>query len=131
MAVDLNDVCRRILSLDRSIRFAGIANRMGKVVAHQFQKGVVPVLTFEELEGSAMKSVLRMKTREDYEEKLGKAIYTFTLYERVKRASIPLQDKEYALLIVSFENDSAHDELIMSKILPLLQKEGLTQKLSP
>jgi hypothetical protein len=128
MDINLKDVCGEILLLDKSIRFAGIANKMGNVVAHEFRKDVTPMLTFEELEGSAIKSVLRMKTREDYEAKLGRAIYTFTLYEKVKRASIPLQNENYVLLIVSFERDADHENIILSKILPFMHKEGLAQR---
>ncbi|MGI0038096.1 MAG: hypothetical protein ACRD99_07040 [Nitrososphaera sp.] len=111
--------------MDNSIRFAGIANNMGKVVAHEFREGVASMLTFEELEGSAVKSVLRMKTREDYEAKLGKAIYTFTLYEKVKRASIPLEHQDYVLLMVSFDKQANHEEILLNKVLPVMQKEGL------
>ena len=125
MVTDLKGLCGQILLLDRSVRFAGIANKMGKVVAHQFRKDVTPILAFDELEGSAIKSVLRMKTREDYEAKLGKAVYTFTLYEKVKRASIPLHNDNYVLLIVSFEKNAEHEKIILSGILPLVQKEGL------
>lgn len=125
MGNNLAAICSQILSLDNSIRFAGIADKMGKVVAHQFRQDVAPMLSFEEIEGSAIKSVLRMKTREDYEAKLGRAIYTFTLYEQVKRASIPLQDDKYVLLMVSFEKDADHEKIILSKIMPLMQKEAL------
>jgi hypothetical protein len=90
--------------LDQPIRFAGIANKMGKLVAPRFREGLQQLLTEEELEGSIMKAVLRMKTREDYESKLGNTIHTFTLYEKVKRASIPLDtSKGYSLLMVSFD----------------------------
>lgn len=119
------DICKQILALDSAIRFSGIANNMGKIVASAFQEGVEPLLTDEEVEGSAIKSVLRMKTREDYEEKLGKAVYTFTLYEKVKRASIPLTHEDYVLLFVSFDTNASHEEIILGKILPLLKKNKL------
>lgn len=125
MSINLKEVCSGILALDKSIRFAGIADKMGKVVAHEFRKDVDPMLSLKELEGSAIKSVLRMMTREDYEGKLGKAVYAFTLYEKVKRASVPLQHSEYALLIISFEKDAEHEKIILSKILPLLRREKL------
>ena len=128
MSLDLNSICSQVVSLDRSVRFAGIVNKMGKVVAHKFREGVIPVLSFQELEASAMGSVLRMKTREDSESKLGKAIYTFTLYEKVKRASIPIQWGDCVLAIVSFENEAEHERIILTRILPLLRKEGLVQK---
>jgi hypothetical protein len=128
MADNLKKICDGILSLDKSIRFACITNKMGKIVAHQFREDVIPLLTFEEMEGSAIKSVLRMKTREDYEAKMGRAVYTFTLYDKVKRASIPLQHPDYALLLVSFEKGADHENIILSMILPVLQSEGLVQK---
>jgi hypothetical protein len=79
MVVNLKQVCCEILWLNKSIRFAGIAIKMGKVVAHQLRENVNPMLTFDELESFAIKSVLRMMTREDHEAKPGRAIYTFTL----------------------------------------------------
>jgi hypothetical protein len=122
---DLAAICDKTLSVDGSIRYAGIADKMGKVVAQQSRKNVTLMLSKEELEGSAIRSVLRMKTREDLESKLGRTVYTFTLYERVKRASIPLQNEEYVLFLVSFEKHADHEKIILSKILPLIKKHGL------
>ena len=84
------EICNKVLQLDKSIRFAGIANNMGTLIAYKLREGLVPLLNEEELENNMMKTVLRMKTREDYESKLGDVIYTFALYKRVKRATIPL-----------------------------------------
>ncbi|HEX7032971.1 MAG TPA: hypothetical protein VF172_08230 [Nitrososphaera sp.] len=128
MVVNVKDICREILSVDKSIRFAGIANMMGKVVAQEFRKGVTPLLSFEEVESDTVKSVLRMRTREDHEDKLGRAIYTFTLYEKIKRASIPLEHRDYALLMVSFDREADHENIILKKILPVIQENGLVKK---
>ncbi len=125
MATNPRDICIEILSLDNSIRFASIANEMGRVVAKEFREDVTPLLSLEEVESYTVKSVLRMRTREDYEAKLGKAIYTFTLYEKVKRASIPLGHREYALLMVSFERQADHEDIILKKIFPVLKEKGL------
>jgi flagellar motor component MotA len=40
------------------------------------------LLTKDEIESNIIKAVLRMKTREDYEEKLGRTVDTFALYEK-------------------------------------------------
>ena len=61
------------------------------------------------------KAVLRMKTREEYEQKLGKTIYTFALYEKVKRASIALDQEDYSLLMVSFEVAADHESIIFAQ----------------
>src|ERR687892_488833 len=118
------EICNQVLQLDKSIRFAGIANNMGTLIAYKLRKGIVPMLNEEELQNSIMKTVLRMKTREDYESKLGDVIYTFALYKRVKRATIPLDHPDLAVLTVSFDMAANQDSIIMDKILPVLNKRN-------
>ena len=118
-------ICNEILELDSSIRFAGIANKMGKLVAAQFTRGVEALLTREEIEANMINAVLRMKTRQDYEQKLGKTIYTFALYEKVKRASIALDQGNYSLLMVSLDVAADHESIILHKILPRIKQHNL------
>jgi hypothetical protein len=123
------EICSQVLLLDKSIRFAGIANNMGTLIAYKLREGLVPLLNEEELQNNIMKTVLRMKIREDHESKLGDVIYTFALYKRVKRASIPLDDSHHpnlAVLTVSFDMVADHDTIIMDKILPVLKQRKLT-----
>lgn len=87
--------------------------------------GVKVLLTRHEIEANVINAVLRMKTREDYEQKLGKTIYTFALYEKVKRASIALNKGDYSLLMVSFEVAADHESIILHKILPRLKEHTL------
>lgn len=124
-AINLEDLCIGILKTDKSVRFAGIANRMGRLVSAKFREGLQPLLTKEELEGSVMKATLRMKTREDYESKLGKAVYTFSLYKKVKRASIALDSNDYSLLMVSFDTGADHEAIILERILPIMKQHDL------
>jgi hypothetical protein len=120
-------ICDEILELDSSIRFAGIGSKMGKLVAAKFNPEVKVLLTREEIEANIIKAVLRMKTREDYEQKLGKTIYTFALYDKVKRASIALNKRDYSLLMVSFEVSADHESIILHKILPILKQHDLIE----
>lgn len=120
------EICNQVLQLDKSIRFAGIANNMGTLIAYKLRKGLVPLLNEEDLQNNIMKTVLRMKIREDYESKLGDVIYTFALYKRVKRASIPLDNPDLAVLTVSFDMAANQDNIIMDKILPVLKQGRLT-----
>jgi hypothetical protein len=121
------EICNQVLQLDKSIRFAGVANNMGTLIAYKLRKGLVSLLNEEELRNNIMKTVLRMKTREDYESKLGDVIYTFALYKRVKRASIPLDHPDLAVLTVSFDMAANQDSIIMDKILPVLKQWKLTE----
>ena len=120
------EICNQVLQLDKSIRFAGIANNMGTLIAYKLREGIVPLLNEEELQNSIMKTVLRMKTREDYESKLGDVIYTFAQYKRVKRASIPLDHPDLAVLTMSFDMAADQESIIMDKILPVLKQGKLT-----
>src|SRR5919204_1074585 len=120
----LHSICNQILQSDDSIRFVGVPNKMGRLIVYKYRNGLVPLLTEREIEMLAIESVLRMNTRKDFESKLGKPIYSFTLYEKVKRATITLQSEDYPILMVSFDIQANHDYIIMNKILPIVRKEG-------
>ena len=122
----VKEICSQILQLDNSIRFVGIANNMGSLVAYELRKGLAALLDEEEHQNYTLKTELRMKTREDYESKLGDIIYTFALYKKVKRASIPLRNPNLAVLTVSFDMAADHESIIMDKILPTIRRRKLT-----
>ena len=122
----LLNVCDRILEVDNSIRFSGFANNNGKIIAAQYRNGLDPLLTSEESELSFIDSVLRMRTRDDMKTKLGKVIYSSTVYEKVNRATILLDNEEYPILMVSFDNNTTigkggdHESIIVYGILSLV-----------
>jgi hypothetical protein len=131
----LYDICNQILEIDRSIRFAGFANKMGTIIAARHRADLQhdsleaqPLLTEDELELSAIESVLRMVTRKDMMSKLGKPIYSFTLYEKVKRATILLENSNNSdsphILMVSFDNKKGavdyQESIILNGILPFV-----------
>jgi hypothetical protein len=64
-----------------------------------------------------------MNTRKDFESKLGKPIYSFTLYEKLKWVTIPLESKDYPILMVSFDIDADHETIILNKIIPFVKNE--------
>jgi hypothetical protein len=122
---DLRQLCNQILESDSSVRFVGIPNKMGRQIVSTIRNGLTLLLTQQEIEMFAIESVLRMNTRKDFESKLGKPIYSFTLYEKVKRATITLESKEYPIIMVSFDIQADHDHIIIDKMLPIIRKEGL------
>ena len=114
------DVCQSIIDLDKTVRFAGIANIRRTIVSAKYRSGLVPLLTKEETIESLEQSVLRMSTRRLMEAKLGKTIYSITFYEKVKRAGIPIGKDGDFILMVSFDNEADHDSIIHNKIMPLI-----------
>ena len=121
----LDSLCSRILESDKTIRFVGISNKMGHQIISRYRSGLVPLLTPKEIEMYAMQSVLRMNTRKDYESKLGKPIYSFTLYQKIKRVTVTLENREYPILLASFDIEADHENVIVNKILPMISEEGL------
>jgi hypothetical protein len=121
----LDSLCSRILESDKTIRFVGISNKMGNQIISRYRSGLVPLLTPKEIEMYAMQSVLRMNTRKDYESKLGKPIYSFTLYQKIKRVTVTLENREYPILLASFDIEANHENVIVNKILPMISEEGM------
>ncbi len=117
------DLCKQILALDSTIRFAGIGSSAGKIVMMEYRKGLAPFISKQELELSVMQSAIRMSARKLLEPKIGKTIYACALYEKVKRATIPIISNY--ILMTSFDLDANHDSIILKKILPLVKKYGL------
>ncbi|MGB7558291.1 MAG: hypothetical protein WBM37_07190, partial [Nitrososphaeraceae archaeon] len=112
-----------IIELDDTIRFAGIPNKFGKQIVVAYREGLNPLLTDNESELYAIETVIRMNTRKDFESKLGKPIYSFTLYEKLKRVTISLDSKDYPILMVSFDIHADHETTILKKIIPFVEKE--------
>ena len=123
--LDLHSLCNRILESDNAIRFVGIPNKMGKQIVSGYRAGLVPLLTPQEIEMFAIESFLRMNTRKDFESKLGKPIYSFTIYQKIKRVAISLENEEYPILMASFDIEADHENIIVNKILPIINEEGL------
>ena len=114
--------CKQILEIDKTIRFVGIADISTELVMSEYREGITPLLPGKESEMSLFQSIMRMDSREGEEDKLGKTIYAFTAFEKVKRVTIPLHDN-YKLMI-SFDTSSNH-EAIISKILQICKEKAL------
>ena len=122
--MDLHDcVCERIQKVDRSIRYVGLANKMGTRIEDHYRNRLEPLLKENELALSALESALRMNLRCNMQHKLGKPLYSFTLYEKVKRVTIPLFDSNYQILMISFDIDGENEYVILEKVLSLLKKD--------
>lgn len=96
--------CAQILAIDKGIRFAGMADKDGRMLGHVYRDEIVPLLTEEETASSVLLSTVRDNTRKPLEIKLGKALFSYTRYENVKRVTIPVQNgSEQQIFMVSFD----------------------------
>jgi hypothetical protein len=87
---DLNGLCKDILHIDNSIRFIGIANNLGSLVATVYRNGLTPLMDKQETSHYAIRAALRAATREDFESKIGSLEYSIGKYKRLIRATVPI-----------------------------------------
>ena len=118
-------ICGQIQKIDRSIRYVGLTNKMGTRIEDHYRNGLDPLLKEDELDLSALESALRMNLRCNIQHKLGKPLYSFTLYEKVKRVTIPIYDDDYQILMISFDRDVENEYIILEKVLSLLKNANI------
>lgn len=116
-----------VIALDKSIRFAAVADEDGHLVATSERKGLKPLLSPEERAQYAITAATRQYTRLRWEYLLGKVNYAMSHYAKLIRATIPIADENSRLsyvLLLSFDVDvnghNVHD-IIMEKIIPLVR----------
>ena len=142
---DLSFFCDRVLQIASKIRFVGIANHLGTLIASSYRHNLIPLLTREETSHYVLQSVLRSATREDFESKLGRQEYSIGKYRNVIRATIPIiyiedhstTDKQKVVisnddefkrnkvkfyLLLSFDVDYGVQQAIETKILPFINE---------
>lgn len=125
MAIDyefLNNFCQHVVDVDGSIRWAGVVNKNGVIIAQQKRRGLDLLLTEEENEEYAASAIARQKTRGKFESKIGKMNYAFGRYEKLHRATIPINQSAYLLITIDVEQKD-FDSLIIAKIIPLVERQ--------
>jgi hypothetical protein len=115
----LNSLCEDILAKDASIRWTGIVNRNGVILTQKAREGVKLLLTEEENEEYAASAIVRQKTRGKFEAKIGKMVYAFGRYERLNRATIPINENYYLLITLDVEEKN-FDSIILDRIMPAI-----------
>jgi hypothetical protein len=122
-------LCRGILALDESIRFAAIANGLGTLIADDYRVNLNPLMTKEETAQYAIQAVTRAAMREDFTSKLGPFQYSVGKYAKLIRAVIPIDAviliddlKEQTYLLLSFDVNSDAVGIIENKIMKFLKE---------
>lgn len=114
-------MCEDVLAKHNSIRWTGIVNKNGVILAQKARKGVKLLLSDEENEDYAATAIARQKTRGKFEPKIGKMVYSFGRYELIHRATIPINENYYLLMTFDVEEKN-FDQIIIDKILPVITK---------
>jgi hypothetical protein len=110
----LNHKCELLLK-EPEIRFAGFLDMMGNLVAGSFRDGVEPLKNETDRKKMFIEAVLRIRTRQDFDENLGPVIYAAARRKNVVTFTFLADDK---VLFISAEPDVDIDKTA-NKILNL------------
>jgi hypothetical protein len=110
------------VSLDPFIRWVGISDNTGVLLNVAYKEGVTLLLSNEENEEYASNAVKRHKTRITFESKMGKMNYAVGRYEKLIRATIPINRNYYLLITLDVETKD-YDIIIIEKVIPFVEKE--------
>lgn len=104
------------MSLDPKIRFAGVVNERGRLVAGGMKENVEPLESEKDDEMIFMELALRVKMRKEFDKQLGKVNFAMASRERALAISFLLGED---ILYVVSEPDANYG-LLPEKILKII-----------
>ena len=107
--------CKKLLEEDE-IRFAGLINSIGRLVAGGFKAGVNPLEDDTERQKMYMELALRVSMRKEFDYSLGPVRYTASRREKAIMMSFPLGSN---VMLVSTEPDVDIDKTA-NKIMKII-----------
>ena len=120
----LSKYCQDVQALDQRIRFAGIADYAGKLVASFYRLGLVPLMDKKETEQYALQTVFRARTRGGFKSQLGEQRYATAVYDRLIRATLtilhPQQESHNMYLLISLDVGCEYPSIIEEKVIPFI-----------
>lgn len=119
-------LCNNVFSLSPSIRFVGVINKMGRLIAGGMRHGLESLENKDDSLKLFVQFALRSRLGKDYDYVFGKSIYNFTEREKIKLASFPLDDN--LILRISIVKEEKNHAQIIQKILEAIQTFRSNQK---
>ena len=98
MAIKYDELCKQVLDLDPQVRFAGIANSKGVLVAGGQRDNIEAVLVDNDLKMSIHYALQKRDLYTNLVYKLGHERSSITEYDVVTMISIPINSNELFLI---------------------------------
>ncbi len=114
---DNDSICSEILGLDREIRFVGIINERGKLLAGGLREGLKSLEDPKDDEMLFTEVALRARMRKEFDSQLGKVRFAMSVRDKVIIMSFPMGDN--GILYVSANTNLEYSK-ISEKILKML-----------
>ena len=115
--VNYEKLLEKILAIDEHIRFAGISDLDGNLKFTVKQKDVETLLSLEDTKETLKHAAIAWKSRMKHYDKIGKGLYTLAVYEKLRRATIPLPNDH--ILLVTIDEHGGQKQ-ILDRILNLV-----------
>ena len=104
--------CEKLLE-DKQLRFVGVINKLGNLIAGGFKHEIVPFETEEKNRMMYMQMVLEVSMRKEFDETLGEIDYIASKRKNTLMISIPMGDE---LLLISTNPDSITENIVSKAI---------------
>ena len=115
--INYSKLCDDVKALDNTIRFAGMINPRGRLVAGGMKEGVETLESEKDDEMLYMELALRVRMRQEFDKQLGKVQFAMALREKALAMSFPIGED---VLYVVAESSASYGE-IPNKILNIIK----------
>ena len=110
MTIDYNEVSKQILDLDPKVRFAGVVNSKGEMIAGGHKENVEKILVGDEVKMSIHYALQKRDLYTNLAYKIGHERSSITEYAIVTLINIPINSND--LLLVSMEPRADYMKII-------------------
>jgi hypothetical protein len=98
LATNYDELCKQVFDLDSQVRFAGVANSKGVLVAGGQRENIEAVLVDNDLKMSIHYALQKRDLYTNLEYKIGRERSSITEYDVVTMISIPVNSNELFLI---------------------------------
>ena len=124
--MDLNKLCNDCLKSDKKIRFTGVLNSRGNLVAHKSMADSISLLTDDELKMLVYYAADRRNRLQNLQHKLGEVKETTTKFEKVTTIMLILDNN---LFLISTD-PKANNSKITSNLWKIIEKKPVKKSVT-
>jgi hypothetical protein len=115
--------CDQVFSLDKHIRFVGLATGQGRLLAAKYANDAQNTMTDSQIEESLAPLVMQAQLYHKIREIAGKLRYHIGTFEKLYSAAIPasFDPKAEVFIIMSFELGCNPVRIIEDSVIPIIR----------
>ena len=98
MTINFEELTSKVLALDPQVRFAGVANSKGELVAGGQKENVEEMLSGDDVKMSIHYALQKRELYTNLAYRIGRETSSITEYEKVTMISIPISSNELFLI---------------------------------